>query len=62
MKIKEVMKFYNPRMLIYHPIIAIRHLIENKKYTTYYKYKNRILKIPKECATIYVNNYTAEQT
>lgn len=32
MKIKEVMKFYNPRILIYHPIIAIRHLIENKKY------------------------------
>ncbi len=32
MKIKEAMKFYNPRMLIYHPIIAIRHLIENKKY------------------------------
>ena len=29
MKIKEVMKFYDPRMLIYHPIIAIRHLIEN---------------------------------
>lgn len=29
MKIKEVMKFYDPRMLIYHPIIAIRHLIED---------------------------------
>lgn len=32
MKIKEVMKLYDPRMLIYHSIIAIRHLIENKKY------------------------------
>ena len=31
-KIKEVMKFSGPRMLIFHPIIAIRHLIENKKY------------------------------
>lgn len=32
MKIKEAIKFYDPRMLIYHPIIAIRHLIENLKY------------------------------
>ena len=32
MKIKEVMKFSGPRMLIYHPVIAIRHLIENLKY------------------------------
>ena len=32
MKIKEIMEFCDPRMLIYHPIIAIRHLIENKKY------------------------------
>ena len=32
MKIKEAIKFCDPRMLIYHPIIAIRHLIENLKY------------------------------
>ena len=31
MKIKEIMEFCDPRMLIYHPIIAIRHLIEDKK-------------------------------
>lgn len=30
MKIKEIMEFYDPRMLIYHPIIAIRHLIDKK--------------------------------
>ena len=29
MKIKEIMEFCDPRMLIYHPIIAIRHLIED---------------------------------
>ncbi len=26
-KIKTVMRFSGPRMLIYHPIMAIRHLI-----------------------------------
>ena len=33
-KIKEVMRFSGPRMLFYHPIVAIRHLketIEEKK-------------------------------
>ncbi len=30
-KIKEVMRFSGPRMLIYHPILAIKHLIETKK-------------------------------
>lgn len=30
-KIKEVMRFSGPRMLFYHPVAAIRHLIETKK-------------------------------
>lgn len=29
--IREVMRFAGPRMLFYHPIIAISHLIETKK-------------------------------
>ena len=30
-KIKTVMRFSGPRMLFYHPIMAIRHLIGNNK-------------------------------
>lgn len=30
-KIRAVMRFSGPRMLLYHPIMAIRHLIETKK-------------------------------
>ncbi len=30
-KIREVMRFSGPRMLFYHPIMAIRHVIESKK-------------------------------
>lgn len=30
-KIKEVMRFSGPRMICYHPILAIRHVIESKK-------------------------------
>lgn len=30
-KIREVMRFSGPRMIFYHPIIAIRHVIENKR-------------------------------
>ena len=41
MKIKEVMKFSGPRMLIYHPVIAIRHLIEDKKYKSQCIWKHR---------------------
>lgn len=29
--IKEVMRYSGPRMLLYHPIIAIKHVIESKK-------------------------------
>ena len=29
-KIKEVMKYAGPRMLFYHPVLAVRHLIETK--------------------------------
>ena len=30
-KIRKVMRFSGPRMLFYHPIMAIRHVIESKK-------------------------------
>lgn len=30
-KIREVMRFSGPRMIFYHPIVAVRHLIETKK-------------------------------
>lgn len=30
-KIRTVMRFSGPRMLFYHPIMAVRHLIESKK-------------------------------
>lgn len=30
-KIKEVMRFSGPRMIFYHPITAIRHLIVSRK-------------------------------
>ncbi len=30
-KIRMVMRFSGPRMIFYHPILAIRHLIESKK-------------------------------
>ena len=30
-KIRQVMRFSGPRMIMYHPVMAIRHLIETKK-------------------------------
>lgn len=30
-KIREVMRFSGPRMLFYHPVLAIRHLYESQK-------------------------------
>lgn len=30
-RIKTVMRFFGPRMLFYHPIKAIRHVIESKR-------------------------------
>ena len=30
-KIKKVMRFSGPRMICYHPVIAMRHVIESKK-------------------------------
>jgi hypothetical protein len=30
-KIREVMRFSGPRMIFYHPIMAIRHVLESKK-------------------------------
>lgn len=30
-KIREVMRFSGPRMMLYHPIMAIRHVIETQK-------------------------------
>ncbi len=30
-RIKEVMRYSGPRMILYHPVDAIRHLIKNKR-------------------------------
>lgn len=30
-QIRQVMRFAGPRMIFYHPIIALRHVIESKK-------------------------------
>lgn len=30
-KIRVVMRFSGPRMMFYHPVIALRHLIESKR-------------------------------
>lgn len=30
-KIRDVMRFSGPRMIRYHPILALRHLLESKK-------------------------------
>lgn len=30
-KIREVMRFSGPRMLFYHPVMAIRHVVESQK-------------------------------
>lgn len=30
-KIRAVMRFSGPRMLLYHPVMALRHVIETKK-------------------------------
>ena len=30
-KIREVMRFSGPRMILYHPVLAVRHVIESKK-------------------------------
>lgn len=30
-KIRQVMKFSGPRMLFYHPVMAVRHVIESKR-------------------------------
>lgn len=30
-KIREVMRFAGPRMILYHPVQAVRHIIETKK-------------------------------
>lgn len=30
-KIREVMRFSGPRMIFYHPIMAVRHVVESKK-------------------------------
>jgi hypothetical protein len=28
-KIREVMRFSGPRMMFYHPVMAVRHLVES---------------------------------
>lgn len=30
-KIREVMRFSGPRMMLHHPILAVKHMIESKK-------------------------------
>ena len=30
-KIREVMRFSGPRMLLVHPVLAVRHLIESRR-------------------------------
>ena len=30
-KIRQVMRFSGPRMMLYHPVLAVRHVIESKK-------------------------------
>ncbi len=30
-KIRRVMRFSGPRMMLYHPVLAVRHVIESKK-------------------------------
>lgn len=30
-KIREVMRFSGPRMIVHHPVMALRHVIESKK-------------------------------
>lgn len=30
-KIREVMRFSGPRMIVYHPILALRHVVQTKK-------------------------------
>lgn len=30
-KIREVMRFSGPRMILYHPTVAVRHIIESAK-------------------------------
>lgn len=30
-KIRRVMRFSGPRMLVYHPVAAVRHLLESRK-------------------------------
>lgn len=30
-KIRQVMRFSGPRMLLYHPVLAVRHVIESKR-------------------------------
>ncbi|OQA10977.1 MAG: hypothetical protein BWY65_00282 [Firmicutes bacterium ADurb.Bin373] len=31
-EVKKIMRYAGPRMIIYHPLEAIRHIIKNKKY------------------------------
>lgn len=30
-KIRDVMRFSGPRMILYHPVMAVRHVVETKK-------------------------------
>lgn len=32
-KVREVMRYAGPRMILHHPVLAIRHLIREKRYS-----------------------------
>lgn len=40
-KIKQVMRFAGPRMMLYHPVIAMRHVIETAKRKSKQKNKSK---------------------
>lgn len=44
-KIRKVMRYSGPRMILYHPITAIRHVIENKKEKRDWRKKMNLKKV-----------------
>ena len=41
-RIREVMRFSGPRMVFYHPVTAVRHVIETKKEKRLLRYNNSL--------------------
>ena len=44
-KIREVMRFSGPRLIFYHPIMAVRHIVESVKNEIRDKNERKINKI-----------------